>query len=85
MAGNETRSGENRGLKEKDEALNEQITTMQRVLGTLLGFPELVTMFCSVCLVSIWNPIHKLGETDQGSVYKRLHCGRRGYKSENLV
>ena len=78
-------NSDTRNLKDRDEALIEEITQMQRILGTLLGFPELITMFCSVCLVSIWNPLHKTSENQQGSVYKRFHCGKRGYKTENLV
>ena len=70
-------------LRDRDEKLNETITTKQRVLGTILGFPELITVYCSVCLLSVWNSTHKVNETAEGSVYKRFHCGRRGYKSQN--
>ena len=71
-------------MKDHDEKLNETIHTKQRILGTILGFPELITVYCSVCLLSIWNGKHKQGETAEGSVYKRFHCGKRGYKAENL-
>ena len=55
------------------------------VLGILFrGKDDLVTLFCSACLVSAWDDVHKVSESAAGAVFRRMSCGRRGPKLQNL-
>ena len=72
-------------LKE-DKQLGEEICEEQRRLGGLLGFVNLISLFCSSCLVSTWHSFHVVREDSEtdGTVYKSFGCGRKGVKLQNL-
>ena len=68
-----------------DADLTEQIHEKQRKLGSMLGFVDLVTTFCSICFTSQWHLSHKVRDEPDGvAIYKKLHRGKRGPKLSNL-
>ena len=70
----------------QDKELSENIFEEQRRLGGLLGFVNLITIFCSSCLVSTWHQFHLVREDREtdATIYRAFNCGRKGPKKENL-
>ena len=68
----------------RDNQLHEEVLQKQRHIGALIRFADLVTLFCSACLVSAWDDVHKVSESAAGAVFRRMSCGRRGPKLQNL-
>ena len=78
------REGETEERAKLNASLDDDIRTRQRHLGFTLGFPALIIQFCSVCLLAETDMCHKIRDSDEGPVYRSFHCGRRGFKKDNL-
>ena len=77
-------TAEEKALLDKDGALSEQIEVLQRRICDLLGFTDMIAVFCGTCLVSHLHEKHKEAETPEVVVYRKFTCGRRGIKLANL-
>ena len=62
---------------ERNKALDDEIDAAKSKLSGLLLCPALFVSFCSVCLVAESHETHILKQTEDGTVYRSMHCGRR--------
>ena len=71
-------------LADKNAALDLKIEEDQAKISNLLGFADLITLFCVSCLTSAWHGTHEKEVTSEGRFFRPFGCGRRGPKMENL-